>query len=70
MKTRIAEYRAKGNKRYLILFRSDDGCYSYTGDGCGGVLGVKPSDEQAIKEFESRQVSCLQLDFPSVKRVY
>ena len=73
--TTVAQWKARGGKRYLTLERYPTdhtlpgNSYRYQGDGQAGQLGVFSSDAMAIAWFESHQVKVLQWDFPSLKRV-
>ena len=73
--TIIAEWKARGGKRFLTLERypSDHtlggNSYRYSGDGQGGNLGVFSSDDMAVAWFKAHQVAVLKSDFPSLKRV-
>jgi len=49
----LAMWVSRGGAHYAVLHKSD-GCYSYTGNGCGGGLGAVESDEAAVAIMQAR----------------
>lgn len=49
----IARWESRGGAHYAVLHESN-GCYSYTGNGCGGGLGAVESREAAVAIVQAR----------------
>jgi hypothetical protein len=72
----VARWETKGGKRWIQL-EYHKGCYQYSCDNGGGVLPKHNSDKSAIAymeepwdRFGAGPVTLLQMDFPSVRKVY
>lgn len=55
-KTLIARWQTRGGKHWVELFRHEDRSYTYTGNDCGGCLGVLANDRHAIAVMEPKLV--------------
>lgn len=49
----LAMWISRGGAHYALL-RKVDGCYSYSGNGCGGQLGAVDSDDAAVAIIQAR----------------
>ncbi len=50
----IARWETRGGKHWCELTRHRDGAYTYSGNGCGGCLGVLANDDAAIAVMTER----------------
>lgn len=57
----LARWQSRGGKTWICLYADADG-YGYTGNDCGGYLGVLPDDATAIAELQRRVESYLTPD--------